>query len=228
MKLLLTDAGVKNASIHQALVGLLDKPIAECDALCIPTASYGRAPQGIGGAFRFITDRSPSPMMGLGWKSIGILELTALPTLPRDAWVSTVEAADVLLVDGGDALYLAHHMRLSGLADMLPSLRAVWVGLSAGSMVMTPRIGDDFVSWQPISGNDKTLGLVDFHMCPHVNGDGQPGNTMADAEEWASKIDGPCYITDEQTAIQVVDGKVDVISEGTWKLIQGGGSRPDA
>ena len=224
MKLLLTAAGVKNQAIHRALVALLPRPIEECVALAIPTASYGHAPRGIGGALRFLTNQSPTPMMGLGWKSIGLLELTALPSLAREQWLPLVEEADVFLVNGGDALYLAHWMRESGLADLVPTLESVWLGLSAGSMVMTPRIGADFMQWQPISGNDHTLGLVDFHICPHVNGDDKPGNTMAEAEAWAANIDGPCYIMDDETAIQVVDGKVDVISEGTWKLVDGGAS----
>ena len=89
----------------------------------------------------------PSPtsrhFSGLGWASLGVLELTALPTIGAERWVPWVREADVLLVDGGDATYLCHWMRESGLADLLPSLPdTVWVGVSAGSMVMTPRIGD--------------------------------------------------------------------------------------
>ena len=82
-------------------------------------------------------------MSDLGWKSVGVLELTALPSIGEERWVPWVREADVLLVDGGDATYLCHWMRQSGLADLLPSLpETVWVGVSAGSMVMTPRIGD--------------------------------------------------------------------------------------
>jgi dipeptidase E len=128
MKLLLTSAGIKNPSINDALVDMLGKPVAECDALCIPTASYGHAPNGIRGAYRFITGQATTPMCELGWKSVGVLELTALPTLERDSWAPVVEQADVLLANGGDALYLAHHMAASGLADMLPSLDTTWVG----------------------------------------------------------------------------------------------------
>jgi len=40
MKLLLTSSGITNASIHDALVELLGKPIAESNALCIPTGIY--------------------------------------------------------------------------------------------------------------------------------------------------------------------------------------------
>ena len=163
MRLLLTSAGIKNTSIHAALVDLLGKPIADSNALCIPTAGYGH-PQGTpGGAWRFISGQSSTPMCELGWKSLGVLELTALPSIAEERWVPWVRETDVLLVNGGDALYLCHWMRQSGLADLLPSLReTVWVGLSAGSMVMTPRIGEDFVGWKPPTGSDSTLGIVDF------------------------------------------------------------------
>ena len=219
MKLLLTSAGIKNASIHDALVDLLGKPIAECDALCIPTASYGHAPNGIRGAWRFITGNAPTPMCELGWKSLGVLELTALPSLDEGAWVPLVEETDVLLVNGGDALYLGHHVRRSGLADRLPSLETVWVGLSAGSMVMTPRIGEEFVTWRPPTGGDETLGIVDFSIFPHVDHPALPENTMAAAEQWAGQLGVPAYAIDDDTAIKVVDGTVDVVSEGHWKQL---------
>src|SRR3954466_10802749 len=183
MKLLLTSAGITNPSIHGALVSLLGKPIAESNALCIPTAGYAK-PGGIGRAWSFISGReSRCPMTELGWRSLGVLELTALPSLGEELWVPKVRQADVLLVNGGDALYLCHWMQESGLVDLLPALRdTVWVGLSAGSMVMTPRIGPEFVEWKSPTGDDRTLGIVDFSICPHVNGDDQPGNTMAEAE----------------------------------------------
>jgi len=158
-------------------------------------------------------------MTELGWKSMGVLELTALPSLDEDLWVPLVKETTVLLVNGGDALYLCHWMRQSGLADLMPSLQnTVWVGLSAGSMVMTPRIGNDFVQWRPPTGDDTTLGIVDFSICPHLAQDGMPGNSMAEAEGWAAGIRGPAYAIDDETAIKVVDGTVEVVSEGHWKL----------
>ncbi len=183
MRLLLTSAGIKNPSIHDALVGLLGKPIADSHALCIPTGGYGH-PQGTpGGAWRFVSGKASTPMCELGWKSLGILELAALPSIGEEHWVSWVQETDVLLVNGGDALYLGHWMRQSRLANLLPSLRqTVWVGLSAGSMVMTPRIGEDFVGWKPPTGGDRTLGIVDFSIFPHLDHELPPENTMADAE----------------------------------------------
>ncbi len=220
MKLLLTSGGVTNPSIREALVDLLGKPIAESSALCIPTAMYGHPRVGPGvRAWQFISGNSENPMVDLGWKSVGVLELTALPSIDEERWVPLVRETDVLLVAGGDVLYLCHWMRESGLADLLPSLsETVWVGLSAGSMVMTPRVGEDFVQWRPPNGgDDTTLGLVDFSICPHLAPDGMPGNSMAEAEKWAADIAGPGYAMDDQTAIKVVDGTVEVVSEGQWK-----------
>jgi len=220
MKLLLTDSGVKNASMLAALVDLLGKPIAEASALCIPTAGYGGPYGDPGGPWRFISGRSPNPMTELGWKSVGVLELTALPDIDKERWVSWVRETDALLVNGGDTMYLCHWMRESGLADLLPSLHdTVYVGLSAGSMVLTPRIGEDFVGWRPPTGDDSTLGVVDFSLFPHLDSPGCPENTMAEAERWAAGIKGPAYAIDAQTAIKVTDDGVEVISEGHWKLL---------
>ena len=108
-------------------------------------------------------------------------------------------------------------MRQSGLSEAIKSLpETVWVGLSAGSMVMTPRIGDDFVHW-PSAVDDRGLGVVNFSIFPHLDHEQMPGNTMVEAERWAADIAGPAYAIDDQTAIRVTDGTVEVISEGHWK-----------
>ena len=157
-------------------------------------------------------------MCELGWKSLGVLELTALPSIDEEQWVPMVQETDVLLVNGGDPLYLCYWMRKSGLADLLPSLRAVWVGLSAGSMVMTPSIGEDFVGWKPPTGSDRTLGLVDFSIFPHLDHEDLPANCMANAEKWAAGMPQPAYLIDDQTAVKVTDRAVEVVSEGHWRL----------
>ena len=206
MKLLLTSSGISNTSIHDALVDLLGKPIAESSALCIPTGVQP-FPGGPSHVYQFISGTTRNPMCGLGWKSLGVLELTALPSIKKEYWMPAVQETDALLVWGGSPLYLCYWMRQSGLADLLPSLcETVWVGLSAGSMVMTPRIGEDFVQWKPPSGGDATLGVVDFSIFPHLAPDGMPGNSMAEAEQWAAGMQGPAYAIDDQTAIKVIDG----------------------
>jgi dipeptidase E len=219
MRLLLTSAGIKNTSIHAALVDLLGKPIGESSALCIPTASYGHPMAGPGAAWRLITGRASTPLCELGWKSLGVLELTALPSIDEEHWVPLVQETDALLVGGGDALYLCHWMRQSGLADLLPSLgETVWAGVSGGSMVMAPNIGEDFVRWNPPTGGDEALGMVDFAMFPHLDHEDLPDNSMAGAEKWAATMPVPGYAIDDETAIKVTDGTVEVVSEGNWKL----------
>ncbi|TGN63816.1 peptidase E [Nocardioides eburneiflavus] len=215
MKLLLTSGGVTNDSIRAALVDLLGKPIEEATALCIPTAQWGHPMCGPESVRRFVTDGSPATMTGLGWRSVGLLELTALPMMARERWEPWVRDADVLLVDGGEATFLAHWVRSSGLVDLLPSLAdTAWVGVSAGSMVMTPRIGELFVEWRPQDG-DRTLGVVDFSIFPHVGL--FPTNTMAAAEEWAAGLGNPAYALDEQSAVLVDGDRVEVVSEGEWR-----------
>ena len=221
MKFLLTSAGIRNTSIHNALLDLLGKPITESSALCIPTATYA-LPGGAAGAalaWRFISGQEPiCPMCELGWKSLGVLELTALPSIDQALWVPMIQETDVLLVNGGETLYLCYWMRQSGLADLLPSLHAVYVGLSAGSLVMTPNIAERFVHWTPPTGGNETLGMVDFSIFPHLDNEMMPDFSMTDAERWAADIPGPAYAIDDQTAIKGIDGAVEVVSEGHWKL----------
>jgi len=218
MKFLLTSAGIRNTSIHAALVDLLGKPIAECSALCIPTAVY---PFSVGPsmAYRFISGLGPNPLTELGWKSLGVLELTALPSIKRENWVAPVEEADALLVMGGDVMYLCRWMRESGLADLLPSLReTVYVGVSAGSMVTAPIFGETYDDPNKPFVIDKGLGLVDFALLPHVDHKDHPESSMAKVERMSAEVPGPTYGIDDETAIKAVDGTVEVVSEGHWKL----------
>ena len=243
MKLLLTSAGVKNPSIHAALLDLLGKPIEESNALCIPTAMYAFR-GGQQGAYRFIRGTAPSPMCDLGWKSLGVLELTALPSIDRDSWVPVVEETDALLVWGGDVLYLRRWMNESGLAELFSSLKPelVYVGVSAGSIVTTKFIGETYTGGNPHTGEDihseatliqtpegeinvdftvaPGLGLFDFALLPHVGHQIFPENSFELCETWASKLPVPLYAIDDQTAIKVVDGTVEVISEGEWKRFE--------
>lgn len=217
-RLLLTSAGVKNAKIHEALLDLLGRPIEDCAALCIPTAMYGHPHAGPGeNAWEFVAGRSAQPMVELGWKSVGLIELTALPSIDEDRWIPLIRKADALLVSGGDALYLCHWMRECGLTDLLPSLEdTVWIGMSAGSMVLTPRIGKQFVGWMPPAGDDRALGLVDFSIFPHLDHEQLPKNTFSHAASWAAGLECPAYAIDDETAIRVVGTDVDVVSEGKW------------
>jgi dipeptidase E len=234
VKLLLTSGGIRNATLESALVELLGKPISDSRALCIPTASYAsHDPAGM--AYQFITGTAPGPMCGLGWKSLGVLELTALPSMKEALWAPKVQETDALLVWGGDVLYLCYWMRRSGLADLLPTLspETVYVGVSSGSMVLTPDFGEAYDDWfcrEPSTipaddlpaADERGLGLVDFAVFPHVDHPRSPPNSMANAERWAAGRSVPTYAIDDDTAVRVVDGAVDIVSEGHWKLFTPG------
>jgi dipeptidase E len=227
VRLLLTSAGIKNPSIHDALVDMLGKPIAESSALFVPTGIYP-FPGGPGSARQAICGTARSPLAELGWRSLGVLELTALPSIKVDSWVPELQETDALLVWGGDVLYLHHWMRRSGLADLLPSLDALtYVGVSAGSIVLTPYNHDaefdlGFVpegSDRGLEERDRGLGLVDFTLVPHLDHpDFLPEHSLAEIGRWAAGVPVPTYAIDDQTAIRVTDGAVDVVSEGHWEL----------
>lgn len=241
MRLLLTSSGIKNASIQDALVDLLGKPIAESNALVIPTAIYP-FPGAPVMAYRAISGNAPSQLCQLGWKSLGILELSVLPSIEKSAWVPTVRDADALLFWGGDPLFLANWMQRSGLTELLPTLRseAVYVGVSAGAMAASSTFVETYV--EPPSGTAEPLktedvvfatpqgdvdrilvsgrgaGLVDFATIPHLDHPDHPDASLANAEKWAARIPAPTYAIDDESAIKVTDGAVEVISEGHWKL----------
>jgi dipeptidase E len=218
LKLLLTSAGISNTSIHNALVELLGKPIADANALFVPTAIYG-IPRGGDIVRRVICGSLGDPFCGLGWKSLGLLELTALPSMKKELWLPMLQETDALLVGGGDCQYLTWWMQLSGLADILSSLlhKMVYVGLSAGSMIMT-RYGTTYGNHTLPAGAGKSLGLVDIALHPHLDHEQFPKNSLANLEKLAATLPMPSYLIDDQTAIRVVDGAIDVVSEGNWKL----------
>ncbi len=230
MKLLLTSAGITNASIRQALVELLGKPITEASALCVPTAVYA-LPDGPSDAW--LTLRA----FDLGWRSYGLLELTVLPSLPEEHWLPALEAADVLLVGGGNTGYLSHWLHQSGFAALLPALLrdTVYVGVSAGSMMLTHSLNvhrptleatgvyydDEYDEAAPRgAGSDRTLGLVPFVIRPHLNADYFPQITPERVAEMAARQTVPLYAFDDQSALKVVDDKVEVVSEGTWQRFE--------
>src|SRR4051794_4139392 len=244
MRALLTSSGISNGSIRDALVDLLGKPIAEANALFIPTAVYP-FPGGPGMAWRAISGKGPAPLAELGGKSLGVLELTALPSIEETAWVPTVRDADALLVWGGDPLFLSNWMRRSGLTEVLPTLRSesVYVGVSAGSIAAATTFVETYT--EPPRGTDGPLktentvfttpdgdvdrilvtgqgaGLVDFAVIPHFDHPDHPDASLPNAEKWASRIPAPTYAIDDQTAVKVVDGSVEVVSEGNWKVFDG-------
>lgn len=234
MRLLLTSSGIANRSIHNALEDMLGKPVAESSALFVPTAVYP-FPGGGGNASAVIRGEANNPLCNLGWRSLGLLELTALTSIQRQSWVPTLQETDALLVWGGHVAYLCYWMRQSGLADLLPSLEnLVYVGVSAGSIATTPYNPD--AEWnrqfvppgsEMASAIEHSIGLVDFAVCVHLDNPDPifEDNSTANIQRWAAKVPAPTYAIDDQTAIKVVGDTVEVVSEGRWKLFSPAAAR---
>ncbi|MEJ1239676.1 Type 1 glutamine amidotransferase-like domain-containing protein [Chryseolinea sp. T2] len=220
MKLLLTSAGISNTSIRKALIGLLGKRISDSTALFIPTAIYG-IPGGGEIVRKVICGSLGDPFCDLGWKSLGLLELTALPSMKKELWMPMLQETDVLLVGGGDCQYLCYWMKQSGLTELLPTLlnKMVYVGLSAGSMIMT-RYGTTYGNHTLPPDADKSIGIVDFAIHPHLDHAWFPENSLAKLEKLAATLPMRSYAIDDNTAIKVVDNNLEVISEGHWELFE--------
>lgn len=220
MKPLLTSAGISNKRIEHALTELLGKPISEARAFFIPTAIYA-IPNGGDLSRQVIRGSLGDPFCELRWKSLGILELTALPTLKKDLWVPQLLESDALLVGGGDCQYLCYWIHQSGLYDVLPSLlkKITYVGLSAGSMIMS-RYGTTYGNHTLPADSPKSLNFLDFALHPHLDHEWFPDNSLHNLEKLARTLPIPSYAIDDQTAIKVLDGNVELISEGNWKLFK--------
>ena len=242
MKLLLTSSGVSNDSIRAALERLLGKPISEARALVIPTAIYPFS-TGPTMAARLLRAEVPTPLVELGWESVGLLELTALPSIDRDTWVEGVRAADALLFWGGDPIYLSYWLHESGLAEVLHTLPdTVYVGVSAGAIAAAALFAETYgeprtaagrplatstVTFSTSRGETETpiitaegAGLTDFAVIPHFLNERHYAGTLVNVERWAAVLPVPVYAIDDQTAISVVDGVVEVITEGEWRLFE--------
>jgi dipeptidase E len=239
MQLLLTSGGITNPSIRNALEELLGKPIAESTALVVPTAIL---PFSVGAemAARLIRGEVATPLTEIGWKTVGLLELTALPSIGKEAWIPAVQSADALLFWGGDPLYLSFWLQESGLADLLPSLSSVYVGVSAGAIAACTTFGETYTEPRTASGTPLTseeivfdtpdgevsrtlvtasgAGLVDVAVIPHLDNPNHEDASLPNAEKWAAMLPVPTYAIDDQTALKVVDGVVDVVTEGSWRL----------
>lgn len=241
MKLLLTSSGINNTSVRNTLVDLLGKPIAEANALFVPVGVYPFR-YGQRYAWNPIGGEAAPRMCQLGWKSIGILELSVLPSIDKKNWLPSLEEADALLVWGGDPLFINYWMQESGLSKYLPSLfdKLVYVGVSAGSITVATIFAETYSADHSCAGSPLTteeiifsspegeihrtlitakgMGLTDFAIIPHYENKNHIDACSTNAEKWASKLPVPVYAIDDETAIKVINGSIEVISEGHWKL----------
>ncbi|MEK7193298.1 MAG: Type 1 glutamine amidotransferase-like domain-containing protein [Patescibacteria group bacterium] len=216
MKLLLTSGGIMNQSMVKALADLLGKPFSEANLAFIPTAANVE----VGDKSWLINDLND--MKNLGFKEVDIVDIAALHE--EKMWRPRLENADVLVFGGGNSFYLMHWMEKSGLEKFFPELlkTRVYVGISAGSIVTNPGLltsqsdrnfyGDEAKGYT----NTRGLGFVNFHIRPHLNSPYFPNVTQELLEKLAREIQEPLYAIDDQTALKVVDGKLEIITEGEY------------
>jgi dipeptidase E len=116
-----------------------------------------------------------------------------------------------------------------GLADgFLNALEdRVYVGVSAGSMIFSRNLDahsadvmGDAADLHVLGATalEPPFGLFDWYLKPHLYSPGFPERGDAWADRIAARADFPVYFIDDDTAIRVNGGEVDVVSEGRWRF----------
>lgn len=218
MKLLLTSNGLSNQSIAEALFELTGKPAMKTTIAFIPTAMNVAT----GSKEWFIDDLNNIKKQGC--KAIDIVDISALP---KSIWLPRLESADVLFSSGGNVFHLMYWMKESGLAKLLPELlrSRVYAGISAGSMVTNPTLAlsskDKKLYYEETFGyeSEEALALVDFYVRPHFNSSDFPHVRKEYLEKIAQDIEKPIYALDDQSALKIIDNKIEIISEGDYSIL---------
>lgn len=216
MKLLLTSGGITNDTIKNALAGLVGKPFSKTSLTFIPTAAdiepYDKS--------WLVEDLYNCKKLGL--KQIDIVDISALS---KELWEPRLKSADILFFGGGNTFHLMYWINKSSLAKMLKSLlkTRVYAGISAGSMVAGKTISSNSkkLYYEDLFGyqDEKALGFVDFQIRPHLNSPHFPDVQEKALRKLAKGAKEKVYAIDDNMAIKVVDGKVEVVGEGKYLIL---------
>ena len=227
MKLLLTSGGLTNPTIAQAFADLIGKAPQDSKVAFIPTAANAER-----GSKEWLIDDL------YRIKSLGYyVDVIDIAVFDRDQLAQILPDFDTLFVGGGNTFYLNYWMERSGLGAMLPELlqTTVYAGISAGSMTVGAGMAfnseiidgvrqftdPDYCEQGPLGqASERTLGLVDFSIRPHLNSPDFPLIRAETLQAKAGELQYPVYVLDDQSAVAVADGTVTVVSEGKWLLIQ--------
>ena len=211
----------------------MDKPVGECNFLFIPTSYHGAQTDMTWLVEDFYNAHS------MGWKQYLVLDIAVKSSWDKKLWWPMIEQADVIMVGGGNAGYLSYWLQEAGLFDVLPELLKdkVYVGISAGSMALTAGLQSHHIGMPshpadyelalddpllpPGQVSRKSLGFVDFLFRPHW---GKPSPKYDHLNEESVReaykvLQKPIYLLDDETGIKIVDGQLEVISEGKWLLV---------
>lgn len=215
MKLLLTSSGNTNKSIENALLDILGKPFAEARLVFIPTAA--NVEEDISGWL----ENDINNFRKLELKSLEVIDISKVE---KETWLPIFEKADILVFGGGNEEYLLNCIREVGLESLLQEFikTKIYVGISAGSMITAKMLslndsGALYYEKFDRKGEHEGLGYVNFEVRPHLNSPHFPQVRIDILQEIASKIGHTFYAIDDNTAIKVVDGNIEIVSEGEWK-----------
>ena len=217
MKLLLTSSGLTNKSITNALFSLVGKKPEETTVVFVPTASNVEE----GNKDWLIND-----LLNLKNQNFKSIEITDISAVDESIWKPSFKRADVLFFEGGNTYYLMEWLNKTGLTKILPELLKdkVYVGVSAGSMVTNPDLAlklsqsvyeEDMTKSEDMEG----LNFVDFYFLPHLNSEGFGKVRKENIKKAAVDISKPIYALDDESALKIIDDKIEVISEGDWFVI---------
>lgn len=214
MKLLLTSGGITNSSIAKALFGLVGKKPEETSLVFVPTAANVE----MGDKGWYIND-----LVNLEKQNFKSIDIADISAVDQKIWKAKFEAADVLFFEGGNTYHLMRWMNTSGLASMMQEYlkTKVYVGVSAGSMVTNPDLAlklsqDIYEEDRMETENMSALRFVDFYFLPHLNSAYFTKLREPNIREATKGMTRKVYALDDQCALKVVDGKVEVVSEGAW------------
>lgn len=214
MKLLLTSNGLSNDSIAEALFELTGKRPEDSVVVFIPTASNAEE----GDKHWLIND-----LLNLKKYNFKSIEISDISAIDKSIWLPSFERADVLFFEGGNAYHLMRWLHKTGLPELLLELlkHKVYVGVSAGSMVVNPNLDLNII--QGLYNENKTesiqldgLNFLNAYVLPHLHSKWFPNVTKENIEKIATNLTCPVYAIDDNSALKVIDGELEVISEGEW------------
>jgi dipeptidase E len=219
--MLLTSSGIKNDTLRSALADLVGRSFRATRMVFIPTASVA-APGDHGWVVEDLRR-----LHGMHWREFDILELNGLP---GEVVLSRLRHADVIYAEGGNHYHLANSIVANGLAEPMADIleSRVYVGVSAGSMIfsknLSERTGEAFSEQDDLSilGDTQVrppFGLFDWYLKPHLNSRDFPNRTLGWYRKAAGQLDFPVYAIDDDSAVRVRGTETDVVSDGTWRLL---------
>lgn len=215
MKLLLTSTGITNKTIENKFIEMVGKQPEEMTVVYIPTAANVARPADK----HWIINN----FIELHQMKIGKIDIMDISAIPEEIWLPRLKQADVIMVGGGNPYHLIYWMNKSGLSNILKDLieDKVYVGCSAGSVILGKVIVSTapkkYIEEIPEFKGDDGFGYVDFSVRPHFYNPDRPQFTDDTVQELANKHQSTFYAIDDNSAIAVEDGQIEVTSEGKWR-----------